>query len=144
MLELTELAYAAGLVDGEGCIHAEKAHSIGNSYTVVVRVANTDVRMVNWLKETFGGFITNDSGRRNKGVRKTCYQWVVKSRKAKDFLVLIRPYLKIKSKQADIAVILQGLKGAYENPNNLGRTDEETAVEELLAAELANSKKGDA
>lgn len=142
MLDDTALAYAAAIVDGEGCIHAEKSHGIGNSYLIVVKVANTDVRLVDWLKATFGGYVMDDSGRQNRGNRKICYQWTIKSKKALHFLELIRPYLKIKDRQAKIAIILQKLKFTY-GQNKDGRTDEETAMEELLAGQLADAKKGE-
>jgi hypothetical protein len=61
-----DLAYAAGIFDGEGSvsiIHTKTGHtkadgSIYRHYRLQVCVVNTNPILCQWLKETFGGCIT--------------------------------------------------------------------------------------
>src|SRR5205807_3226561 len=56
----TDWAYAAGFVDGEGCIAIARAFSpVRNRfyYTIQVVVANTDRSVLDWMKAAWGGHV---------------------------------------------------------------------------------------
>src|ERR1017187_10707424 len=60
MFESTDLAYAAGYIDGDGCFHLRKQDYKGKknpkfSATLIVSSVNTDV--LYWFKKTFGGTV---------------------------------------------------------------------------------------
>jgi hypothetical protein len=103
----TDWAYAAGLVDGDGSINISKERRYDRPnpfyFRVNVRVAQTDMAALIWLKEIFGGCIYFQN--RQRGNRKTCWCWSIRSRKLiVTFLESILPYLKIKQQQAQLCL----------------------------------------
>jgi hypothetical protein len=74
-----------------------------------VVVANTDIRLVNWLKQAFGGSIY--AGNTNTVVKKLrtklCYHWYLGSKQAADVLAGALPYFLIKREQAEIGLAFQ-------------------------------------
>ena len=61
MNENEKLAYLAGIIDGEGTIVIAKGKirkgRINHPYSLRLVVMNTDIRLIEWLKENFGGSI---------------------------------------------------------------------------------------
>lgn len=58
--EVTELeaAYAAGIFDGDGCIHSAPYRKRGRPYhRLVVAVTNTDFHLLDWLHARWGGHL---------------------------------------------------------------------------------------
>lgn len=88
------LAYIAGLVDGEGCIGFTQ-----NRGRLVPRIdiANTNKDLIIELQKQFGGCIRES--KRAKSNWKTGYHWVVTSKLAIDFLDKIGKYLILKANQ---------------------------------------------
>jgi len=72
-----KLAYTAGIIDGEGCTGIlkckESRNRTGYSYRLEIVVANTDKRLVNWLKTTYGGHL--HALKQNKIKHKPFWQW---------------------------------------------------------------------
>jgi len=100
----SELGWAAGAVDGEGCIAIRTSRSVRSQrlqYGLYVAVSNTDPRMPSRLAEMFGGnVVLKDARHRQRPI----YEWRVFSSKAALILQELRPYLVIKGEQADIAI----------------------------------------
>ena len=107
-MQETLLAYVAGIVDGEGCIRTNL--NIKKQPVVRVHVTNTNKLLVDTLKFYFGGYIwaENESYIENAKPR---YIWEISSFAAENFLKLIRPYLLLKAKQADLALELRKTMG---------------------------------
>lgn len=103
-----DLSYAAGLFDGEGCIMISRSRARGNDstkYMLYVTVANTDVEIMSWMFQMFGGALK--AARIVDGQRfgrKPCYHWRLASSKAERFLLTLTPFLRIKRKQAELAL----------------------------------------
>jgi len=102
----TDLAYMAGIVDGEGSINLIKAssrhrHPAGEIYAQL-GVTNTNEWVIRWFQYTFGGSINKD--------KKGCYRWNVTHRKAAKILRVLLPYLRIKKPQAELAILFQSRK----------------------------------
>lgn len=95
-------AYIAGLFDGEGSVSfvfkkAKNGKRYGKLYA---RISNTDRKVLEWIKETLGfGFIV--STKMPKPNCKPCYDFVVAYEKARKFLAIVQPYLKIKAGSVD-------------------------------------------
>lgn len=108
MTEPIDLAYAAGIIDGEGSISISVAQpNYGRNspyYYVLVKVGNTDLVLVNWLRKSFGGSIQTHEYNNSKW--KTLYTWSLSTQQAARFLEDILPYLKLKWEQAEIALNL--------------------------------------
>lgn len=114
----TELAWAAGAIDGEGCVAIRTSRSANTKrpqYGLYLAVGNTDPRMPQRLAEMFGGaVILKDAKHR----RRAMFEWRVFSSKAAAILKEIRPYLVIKGEQADIAIAFGAtlrVKGSWKN-----------------------------
>lgn len=103
-----EKAYFAGLFDGEGCIHisVHPPHGEGKNvyHCLQVIISNTDVDIINYLHATFGGYVHLLSPRPR---HRHCYEWVLRSRRARLFLECLLPFLRIKKEQAELAIEFQ-------------------------------------
>ena len=104
-----DLAYTAGIFDGEGSVSLNKKncwhYASGHSITMVCALSNTDLALINWLQSHFGGSVCLMRNRSPKW--RECWRWSVPCNKALAFLVAIYPYLRIKKYQAGIAVDFQ-------------------------------------
>ena len=102
-MQNTNRAYTAGVFDGEGCISIQKR---GDGYLRLrTDVVNTDLEMLEYLKEIWGGNIYKQKDKR-KG-RKDKWTWVLCSFSAKKFLEEIFLYLISKQKQAELGIKFQ-------------------------------------
>ncbi len=110
-MKKTDLAYTAGIIDGEGCIHIrrqwDKRYKGCYKYTLTVSVASTDEWLPRWLQFAWGGCVVlNDRSIANPKW-KPAYQWQLASGKALVFLTAILPYLRLKKPQAEIGIGFQ-------------------------------------
>ncbi len=98
----TQLAYLAGLIDGEGSITLY-LHPKHRQMLLHLAVYNTNETVIDWLKLTFGGRKYKVGCRKNtKHLQE--YQWYMNGHFACDILVLVLPYLIIKQAKARIAI----------------------------------------
>jgi len=116
----TELAYAAGIVDGEGSVCLIRSRP-GRFPSPQVSVCSTDRELVDWFKERFGGTIV--CKKRRFAHHSDAYDWKLIDRNALRFLSMVRPYLTLNRKFARVALLLDTYLDA--TPRN-GRYDEET------------------
>ena len=108
----TDWAYLAGLIDGEGSlvlVHRKgrgrtrpsdqhPAHS-ENSYQCHVTIVNTDFKMIDWVRDTFGDYVYFQ---RSRDGRKPLYVYSVQSKE--DVAYILRgtlPYLLTKYEVAE-------------------------------------------
>ena len=95
-------AYISGFIDGDGAImaciekHAEK--KFGFRIRIYIKINQNNYKMLNWCKSVTGmGNIRN--------VRGNEYEWLVRNQmEARALLPLLVPYLKIKKRQATLAM----------------------------------------
>ena len=99
----TELAYAAGLFDGEGSISLVRQKN-NRSHSPQVSVASNDHEVLAWFQNHFGGSIVTKQPR--KSTHSVSYDWRLTDRRALTFLKLIRPYLVIERKIRRIDLLL--------------------------------------
>jgi len=92
-----ELAWAAGIIDGEGCILAEGmgAHQRPR---ITLTVSNQDAAMVQRLHALFGGWL----GARDR--RGHCVRWGTSGPRAGRALQMVLPYLVTKAWEAVLAI----------------------------------------
>ena len=118
-----ELAYIAGIFDGEGTvtISSYKASRYGGSQRrlLMVLLSSTDRSVVDYLRETFGGAITITKVHDN---HKEIRRWTLSSRMAADFLYRVLPYLRIKREHAilglDWQVTMKQGSNQYTQPSS--------------------------
>jgi hypothetical protein len=105
----TQMAYLAGMIDGDGHVGVYKTMGRSNMrYRARVCVINTDVRLINWLLEVFGGFVKNNKSK-NKN-HKDRFVWQLADNDADEVLSLIRPFLVIKAEQTDLVLAYRKLQ----------------------------------
>mgnify|MGYP001241439435 CR=1 FL=1 len=99
-----ELAYVAGLFDGEGCVNIWKHNDRGvMRHRLRATLANTHKPFGEWLKREFGGSVTVYKSQQHK----TLYTWSVYGKACARFLGQIIPYLRLKQDQAVVAIEFQ-------------------------------------
>ncbi len=95
----TDLAYFAGIIDGEGCFCLHKSGDRA-VFGADLSVGNTDPRLVHWIQARFGGRIL-----RRQFADKRCkvfYHWRLASRDLDAVTLAVLPYLVIKRDQAEL------------------------------------------
>ena len=102
-LSLSDIAYMAGLIDGEGSILVTHSGPGIGAYQLRLQVANTDYRVMLWMQTKFGAHI-NKGGMRQKDHHKQAWYALWYSSYAKEVIRLIEPYLIIKKEQALLAL----------------------------------------
>jgi hypothetical protein len=94
-------AYAAALVDGDGCIGIMRRKRRASwAYWLSVTVANTDPRITEWLHARYGGGVVT----RQRGVTRPMFYWALTDSEAQSFLRIVLPYLVSKASQASLAL----------------------------------------
>lgn len=122
---VTDLAYAAGLIDGEGHIFISKQDRTQNpryknktpTYILVVGCTNTVKEMIDFLYERWGACRMSRRHRNPKW--KPTYEWVIQAGMALGFLKDILPYLIIKKEKAKLAIKFQ--EGMERRKNKKGK-----------------------
>lgn len=105
MISETDSAWAAGFIDGEGCIQMPHRKRKGHeSFSLMVTAVNTDIRPLERLQCTFGGTIMGLHKGKNPKWRRS-WVWQVSHSKAEAFLLTILPWLTCKRDQAEIAIL---------------------------------------
>jgi len=89
MINQTDIAYAAGVFDGEGSIYIA---NIKRYKQLKVQMCNTNEQLINWFKEKFGGIVNGPYTRKHLQ-KKPQWEWSISvSRGAEIFLRLIKDY----------------------------------------------------
>ena len=136
-MELTDLAYVAGIVDGEGCIDITHRTRPGHKYpdfVLRVTVTSTDLWLCQMLKIGFGGKVSERSKLRI--TRQRTWDWHIERGHAGDFLKLILPYLHLKKPQAEVGIKFQNARGRHATRHS----DERRAVAEAQRIVLQTMK----
>lgn len=100
-----KFSYLAGIIDGEGSISIEiQSQSVRHNrkvdyYSLRLKVINTNMPLLNWIYENFGGKI---SPRKLVPGRRPCYTWDLCSHKAAQVLQDCAPYMIVKKNHAEV------------------------------------------
>lgn len=97
-----DLAYAAGYIDGDGCLYIG-SYSNSNKiiYEYSIQVSSVKKESCDWLKNKFGGSIRT---KEKEGNRRTPYVWTIKNKECIELAHAIRPYLVEKQYECDIFI----------------------------------------
>lgn len=121
-LTIEEINYIAGFFDGEGNINIYKIDTENNrkvqqlrnpKYELSVAIYNTDKDIMEWLHFVFGGYFqtrNRDNNQNQDKEWKESYCVRMTSNQALEFIRLVYPYLRVKKKQADVAIAFQEVK----------------------------------
>lgn len=131
------LAYAAGLFDGEGCISIRKTKK--GYYTVSCQISMTADLPVQFMVKNFGGSLSKRYFRKDN-TRKPQRVWAVHGRACEEFLEQVLLCLRVKWYEAILALILCS---SFKSTIRTGtKVPEHTlAVRELIRLECKAAKR---
>lgn len=98
MATIEEIAYSAGLFDGEGCAYWTKDQET-QTYFGMVAITQVERGVLDWLAATWGMGRVYESNTENapRPTRTgTIFNWRLGGNQAKEFLQAIYPFLRIK------------------------------------------------
>jgi hypothetical protein len=110
------VAFLAGAIDGDGTLTAQYSE---NAMSLMVVLGNSNVRLVEWVRDRFGGGIYIHKTRSSKHRPVIHINWCGRSA-----LRLVRgllPFLKEKRRHAEILIELSALKRTYDPIGKDGR-----------------------
>ena len=101
-----DLAYLAGLIDGEGSISLSVRSDKTNRAWIGIRVAigMTDEPVIRWLAATFGGSVSHRTRRDPRW--RDVFIWTISQQQAAALLKEVRPFLRVKYRQADVVMLV--------------------------------------
>lgn len=114
--DVATLAYAAGIIDGEGTLYIKRdkrRNQAGEervSHHVHIAVKMCDEGVLKWLHETFGGGMAPV---KHVPGKRPLFRWEIASDRSFAFLMSIRPYMRVKARQADLALDFENLRGRH-------------------------------
>lgn len=121
------LAYLAGVIDSDGFVGVQRQTQRQRVYFGVrVGITGTRRQPHDLAAATFGGNVTEHHGN---------FQWMRTGRSAPAVLAALRPYLRVKARQADLAIALQAAIVAGATVSDL-----ETATAELRALNVRRGR----
>lgn len=97
----TQLAYLAGIIDGEGTFYIGKINP--RKFTSRIYVVNTDKRLIDWLHQNFNGSCYTRNSIKNPHW-KTRYEWVLDKAQIDSVCKKILPFLIVKKQHAEAMI----------------------------------------
>ena len=139
-------SWAAGFLDGEGCFSIKRYRKYGKGeylyYIAMISCGQaakpTGIQAIQKLQELFGGGISKYYLTRN---RSDVVSWMVTSKKAKNCIEKVYPYLIVKKPQAEILLeFIDSIRPSQQRQRRL--SEEETTRRKKLAEKIShlNSK----
>ena len=127
-----QLAYLAGLFDGEGSvgIYEFKKPNKNSNWQFKVEIANTDWRIMQWLLDNVGGIVHENT--RSKSHWSKAYSWHVQGKNSEIFCQLIKPYTIIKTNQIDACLYFRGYWGTSNKKQSKEEIDAKKAMSEAI------------
>ena len=94
-----ELAYLAGIIDGEGCfcLHRRRGTLIGSTQ---LQIGNTDLRLLQWVSQHFGGSVKLE--KRQNLHHKPVWRWTSTAEALETLTRAVLPFLIVKREQAEL------------------------------------------
>lgn len=104
-----EVAYLAGIIDGEGSIMLSKYHK--SEYpSPYISISSTDSELLEWIKDKMGSGRINKKKNYNIDKHKTSYTYFIYYDVAIDIMKKIEPFLVITKKKLRAKFIVENYK----------------------------------
>lgn len=107
----TDLAYMAGIIDGEGCfwigIIPKKQGDgyVSDHYRGLLKVTNNDPKLIDWIINTFEGTHSARMRYQPKGkFEREVHEWVATGDRLRDLCEVLLPYLILKKEHCRIMI----------------------------------------
>jgi len=100
-----ELAYTAGILDGEGSIVIQEHYRRPNNPRCRIEIYNSNREMLDWMSEKFCKGLVRIKKSKSEWTKMTVYFWIVNPQKAvQTILIALLPFLIIKKEKAKKAL----------------------------------------
>jgi hypothetical protein len=106
-----DLAYLAGIIDGEGCfwigLVPRKSGDgyVSEHYRGLLKITNTDKKLIDWLLKIFEGTQSATMKYQPKGkFEREVFEWVATGDRLLDLCEIILPYLLLKKEHCEIMI----------------------------------------
>lgn len=104
---IAEIAYFAGLIDGEGSIYignfSNNKITGAKYFQTNMQITNTCEKMIDWLIDVFGGLKSKRTPRQHAlNSRLQAYVWTVSGKRLEHLCEIILPYTVSKKRQVEI------------------------------------------
>lgn len=114
----TDIAYLAGIIDGEGSItignYSSNKKTGDHHYQTILSITNTDYSLLEWIKNTFGGSVWAYSEKQTpKNSRQKYYRYVATGNLLTHICELVLPYCICKKKQVEIMLEMRATYKAH-------------------------------
>lgn len=136
---IAEIAYLAGIIDGEGSIYIGNFSSNPKTgakyYQTNIEVTNSAKPMIDFLLKTFGGRVYQYTANQTpKNSRKTYWRWIATGECVTHLSELILPYLTAKTRQCEIMIKMRATyTGNGKGLSYKGKRGVQPHAEELLS-----------
>ncbi len=138
MLDITSLAYLAGLFDGEGSIYIERAapkdFKVGYRYQLKAAIRIREYWALEAYHQVFGGSLK--VSRRSNPMYADIGSWRLCDKSAALLIDAILPYLRLKRRQALIAIEFRKCKETFAHGYRVMRTPYQLAEQERFYEEM--------
>jgi hypothetical protein len=101
-------AYAAGLIDGEGCILIQQSRGPSFHHLLTVGMTEKALAVLHALTERYGGQIKMARAATEKW--DAAYSWTAAGQQCTDVLLDVQPHLILKAEQARIALLVAEIR----------------------------------
>ena len=110
---ISDLAWAAGFIDGDGVVSVYRRKDRGKEFRVVVRAMNCNRLALDRLRNLFGGTVHPMLKAETAKLRgwKPSFYWAASDRIAERAIRGMMPFLVLKRRQAELALEAQSLIG---------------------------------
>ena len=129
-----ELAYIAGFIDGEGCLHIGKCRRTHphktTEYHAKILITNTCPDVLVWIQSLFGGYL-HKTVDRGTG-RRDCYNLHLSRAAAEELIDQVYPYLRMKAGQANCLRLFWALRKKFAYPKHPGVNGSRPSSKEYL------------
>jgi len=104
---IAQLAYLAGIVDGEGSLtignYSSNKKTGAIHYQTTLQINNTDEGLILWIHNIFGGNIVRYTEKQTpKNSRQAVFRWIANGDRLTHICELILPYVVVKRRQVEI------------------------------------------
>ena len=139
MLTEVDKAYLAGMIDGEGCISIAVCHKKGRNYfRLILGIYNNDQDLIDWISDTLESIARTSYVHK----RSRTFRWEASGSQAQVVLREMKPYLKVKKQQAELALAMS--IAPYGGASRNSYSEEEESFRGYLREQvmLQNRKNG--
>ena len=133
--DVAEVAYLAGIVDGEGSLvignYSSNKKTGAVHYHTTLEVNNSGKELIDWIHKTFGGSVLEYTPKQHaKNCRLQVYRYIANGDRLTHICELIHPFVTIKKRQVEIML---KMRETYKPTHKAGQQGFRGLNDEIIA-----------